>query len=114
MVSRMRVTLMIVQRIPANVIAKRNVKRYQRGSPPAAVPVVKTSRAPRPVAVIVDPAAIVIRSPTPRFVAHPGPAIRGNPAPATVAIRRPVVVVIDYGLMRPPDPAVVVHVGPVA
>lgn len=68
--------MMIMKRVPANVIAKRNVKRYQRGPPPTAMPVIPAARTPRPVVVVIDPAAIMIRSPAPRLIPNPGPAIR--------------------------------------
>src|SRR6476659_1039839 len=107
--------LVVVQRIPANIIAtKNNAERYQRRSPPAAVTVVLTTRAPCPVVVVVDPTAVVIRCPAPRFLAHPGPAIRRNPGPVTITIWGPVVVAVDCGRARMPNPAVVGRVGPVA
>ena len=78
-VSRVWISLVIVKRIPAIVIAKRKIhihKSYERRSPPTAFPVELAARAPGPVVVVVNPAAIVIRRPTPGFIAHPGPAIR--------------------------------------
>src|SRR5437879_12219234 len=71
-------------------------------------------RTPGPVVVVINPAAIVIRRPAPRFVADPGPAVRIAPEPRPETIRRPVVVVIDDGNVRTPDPAVVVGVRPTA
>src|SRR6185369_3940220 len=72
------------------------------------------ARTPGPIIVVVDPTAIVIRRPTPRLLAHPGPPVRRNPNPAAVAIRRPVVVVVYDNGVRPPNPAIVVNVGPIA
>src|SRR2546426_11584565 len=71
-------------------------------------------RTPGPVVVVIDPAAIMIRRPAPRFVADPGPSVRLTPDPGAKTIRRPVVVVIDDCYVRSPDPAVVVDVSPTA
>src|SRR5215467_11543598 len=48
------------------------------------------ARAPTPRATDVGPAAVVVRSKTPRLVAHPRPAPRINPVPGTVTVGRPV------------------------
>src|SRR5919205_4551347 len=87
----------------------------ERGPPPRApVLVAVAARRPSPVVVHVDPAAVVIRSPAPIFVRDPGPAVRVAPDPTAVAVRRPVVVVVDDGRVRAPDVAVVARVLPVA
>ena len=72
------------------------------------------ARAPRPVAVVINPTPVVIRRPAPRLVTNPRPAVRRTPGPMTVAIRRPVAVDAERAGMWPPDPAVVVCVDPVA
>ena len=54
------------------------------------------------------------REPSPRAHSLPRSSRKAAPGPAAVAIRRPVVVVVDNRSMRTPDPAVVVRVGPVA
>src|SRR5438128_7918618 len=71
------------------------------------------ARTPGPIVVVIDPAAVVIRRPTPGLLSHPGPAVWGAPRPVSIAIRRPVVVDVDYGSVRPPDPAVIVGVNPI-
>src|SRR5438445_10408975 len=71
------------------------------------------ARAPGPIVVVINPAAVVIRRPTPWLLSHPGPAVWRAPRPVPVAIRRPVVVVVDYGNLRPPDPAIIVGVNPI-
>lgn len=96
-VSRMRILLVVIQRVPADVVAKREVedKRDERGPPPASVSVKLAARAPRPVAVVINPAAIVIRRPAPRLVTDPRPAVRRAPAPLAVAIRSPIAVDVE-------------------
>src|SRR4026209_708004 len=93
-VMRMRIALVIIQRVPADVIAERDVehKRDECGAPPASVPVVLAARAPGPVAVVINPTPVVIRRPAPRLVTNPRPTVRRTPRPMTVAIRRPVAV----------------------
>src|SRR2546422_1983835 len=71
-------------------------------------------RTPRPVIVVVDPAPIVIWRPTPGLITDPGPSIRRAPAPLTIAIRRPVVIVVDNRYIGSPDPTVVIGIGPIA
>src|ERR1043166_732985 len=110
----MRVALIVVQRIPANVIAERNVEYDQRRTPPTAVPVISTARTPGPVVVVIDPTSVMIRRPTPRLLAHPGPTIRITPGPIAITIRRPVVVAAQKSCTWLPDPAVVGGVTPVA
>src|SRR6266700_4300450 len=68
--------------------------------------------APRPVIVVIDPAAIVIPRPSPRFITYPGPSVWWTPGPTAVTIGRPIVVVVDDYDIWPPDPAVFVCVGP--
>ena len=89
-------------------------KGYQRRPPPAAPRTVVAVRAPGPIIIVVDPAAIVIRRPAPGLVTNPRPAVRRNPNPLTIPIRRPVVVVVDDRDLRSPDPAVIVCIGPTA
>ena len=113
-VTRMRIALVIVQRIPADVVAERNGKRDERRPPPTAMPVITAARTPGPIVVVIDPAAVVIRRPAPRLVANPGPAVRRNPTPAAVTIGRPVIVVVDDRRVRTPDPTIVSRVSPVA
>src|SRR5215213_2365947 len=112
----MRIVLVVIQRVPADVVAKREVedKRDEGGPPPASLPVKLAARAPRPVAVVINPAPVVIRRPAPRLVTNPRPAVRRAPGPLAVAIRRPIAVDAERASARPPDPAVVVRVDPVA
>src|SRR5947209_292073 len=70
-------------------------------------------RRPAPATVVIDPATIMIRSPTPGLVADPRPPVRRAPCPATVTVRSPLVIIIDDGHVRSPYPAVVVHINPV-
>ena len=114
MMTRIRVMLVIVQRIPANVITKNYSERDQRGPPPTAMPVILTARAPGPIVVVVNPATVVIWRPAPGLQAHPGPAIRWNPGPITITIGSPIVVSIDGAGVRVPDPAIIFGVGPIA
>jgi hypothetical protein len=58
---------------------------------------------------VVEPAAVVVGSPTPRFSAHPGPAVVVDVAPASVAVGRPAIV--DAG---EPAFAITGHVAPAA
>jgi len=113
---RMRIPLVIIERVPADVVAKRDVenKRDQRGPPPASLPIKLAARAPRPIAVVLNPAAVVIRRPAPRLVTNPRPAVRRTPTPLAVAIRRPVAVYAQRARMRPPDRAIVVCIDPIA
>lgn len=115
-VTGMRVALVIRQWIPADVVSERYVeyKRDQRRTPPTALRLEFTTRAPGPGIVVIDPASVVIRRPTPWFITNPGPAIRRTPRPMTVAIRRPIVVGGNHGRARPPYPAEVVRVRPIA
>jgi hypothetical protein len=110
----MRIALMIRKWVPANIITEGEVECYERRAPPTAVAIVITSGTPRPIVVVIDPTAVVIRSPAPWFRAHPRPAVWLDPAPSSITIRGPVVVDIDYGCVRSPNPAVVVDVSPVA
>ena len=73
-----------------------------------------TARTPGPIIVVIDPAPIVIRGPAPRFIPDPRPAIGRAPGPVAVTIGRPVVVDIDYGRVRTPDPTIVRHIRPIA
>lgn len=73
-----------------------------------------TVRYPRPVVVDIDPAAVVIRRPAPRFVADPRPAVRRTPRPMPIAIRSPVSVSGQHSSTWPPDPAKLVAVVPIA
>ena len=114
--SRMRISLVIIQRIPAHVVAERDVEHKcdERRAPPAPLLVELAARGPRPIAVVIDPAPVVIRGPAPRLITNPRPAVRRTPGPMTVAIRRPVSVDAEGTGIWPPDPAVVVCVDPVA
>jgi hypothetical protein len=114
--TRMRIALVIIQRIPADVVTERDVEheRDQRRTPPTAVVVELAARAPRPVTVEVNPTAVVIRRPAPRLVANPRPAIRRTPGPLPVTIRRPIAVDADRAGKRTPDPTVVVSLDPIA
>src|SRR6267142_728087 len=69
---------------------------------------------PGPIAIVVNPTTIVIRCPTPGFITNPRPPIRRNPGPMSVAVRRPVVVGVNDGDVRSPDPTVIVGIGPTA
>jgi hypothetical protein len=114
--TRMWISLVVIQRIPANVIAKREVERErdQRRAPPTAVPIEQASWTPGPVTVVVNPASVVIRRPTPWLVTDPCPTIRRNPGPLPVTIRRPIAVNADRTRERTPDPTVIVSLDPVA
>src|SRR5687767_15629674 len=108
--TRPRITMMIRERIPRNVVADRNVESYESRTPPTTIAMVVAARTPGPVVVVVDPATVVIRSPTPRFISDPRPTVRPNPGPGPMTIRRPVYVVVDDRDMWSPDPAVVVYI----
>src|SRR5688572_7605328 len=113
----MRIPLVVRQRIPADVVSEREIKRDEsdeRGPPPTSFLVKLAARHPCPVVVVKDPAAVVIRSPTPRFIPDPGPTVRRKPRPMTVAIRRPVRVRVQHAGVRTPDPAVILAVNPLA
>ncbi len=114
-VTRMRIALVIRQRIPADVVSKRYVehKRDEGRPPPTALPMKLTARTPGPHVVVVNPTAVVIRRPTPRFISDPGPTVRRTPRPLPVTIRRPIVVGADHAGARHPHPAVVVGIPPV-
>src|SRR5258706_7889755 len=114
MMTRIRVVLVIVQRIPADVITKNYLERDQRGPPPTAMTVILAARTPGPIVVVVNPAAVVIRSPAPGLLAHPGPTIRRNPVPIPIPIWSPIVVTVDCAGLRMPDPAIVFGVSPIA
>src|SRR5687768_9429682 len=72
------------------------------------------ARHPGPRVVVVDPASVVIRRPTPWFVTDPRPAIGRTPRPMTVAVRRPVAERVDHARVRLPDPTVIAGLRPVA
>jgi hypothetical protein len=113
--TRVWIVLVIVQRIPADIItAEYYAERYQRRPPPTAMPVILATRTPGPGVVVVNPASVVIRSPTPRLLAYPCPTIRRDPGPITITIGGPVNVAVDGGRSRMPDPAVISRVSPVA
>jgi len=107
--SRIRIALVVRQRIPANIVAERKTKidkRNKRGPPPASLLVEVTTRHPDPNAVVMHPAPIVIRRPTPGFETNPSPAIRRTPRPMTITIWRPVAERVDYTRVWPPNPTV--------
>src|SRR5215213_884095 len=112
------VALAVRERIPADLIAVRGRdgdEDDERRTPPGTpVLVAVAARCPAPAVVVIDPATIVIRSPAPRLVANPRPSIRRTPSPVAVAVRCPVVIVIDDGRARTPDPAVIIRIRPVA
>lgn len=115
-VARTWIAMTIGKRVPANLVAKVNInyKGHQGRSPPTALAIVLTTRSPRPGVVVVDPTAVVIRSPTPGFKAYPSPSIWRTPGPLAIAIRRPVIVTSQGVRMRPPDPTIFAGVGPCA
>lgn len=80
-VTRMRISLVIRQRVPANVITEVNVEneRDQCRTPPTPLPVKLAAWTPGPKTVVINPTTIVIGRPTPRFISHPRPAIRRTP-----------------------------------
>src|SRR5687768_7463486 len=80
--------------------------------PPAAMAVVLAAWTPGPVVVVVDPAAVVIGCPAPRFISHPRPAIRWTPRPITMTVRCPVRVIVNNRCVWSPDPTIVVDVRP--
>lgn len=114
-VTRTRISLVIRQRVPTNIVAERNVEheRDECRSPPTAMSVMLTSRTPCPIPIVVYPATVVVRRPTPRFIPDPCPAVRRTPRPMAITIRRPVGECADGCHMRPPDPAVVFGIGPI-
>jgi hypothetical protein len=116
-VARVRIALVIRQRIPADVLAERKIEVYKSDecrSPPTAVPIKPATRYPRPIVIVIDPTAVVIRRPSPRFVTDPRPAIRLDPGPGTITIWRPIVISADYRPVRTPNPAEVGRVIPIA
>src|SRR6185437_2299923 len=64
---------------------------------------------PHPPRPVNEPAAVVVRRPSPWLIADPGPAPIGLPVPASVAVRRPAILVV-----RHPNLAVPRHLRPVA
>jgi len=88
--------LIVRQRIPADIVAEREVEGYERGPPPTAVTTVSVLRRPGPVIVDIDPTAVVIRRPSPGLVSDPRPAVRRTPRPATVAIWRPISIAANH------------------
>ena len=56
----------------------------------------------------------MVRGPAPRLVRNPSPAVWLAPFPVAVAIRGPVVIVVDDGDAWTPDVSVVARVDPVA
>src|SRR5690242_4215524 len=114
--TRMRIALVIIQRIPTDVIAKRDVKheRHQRRTPPTAIAIKLAARTPRPVTVVINPATIVIRRPSPRLVSNPRPTVRRTPGPLPVTIWHPIAIPADRARERTPDPTVIVGLNPIA
>jgi hypothetical protein len=98
--------------IPTDVVAKDNIDCHQRRSPPTAIPVITTAWTPCPGVVVINPSAVVIRSPTPGFIANPRPAVRWTPHPIPITVRGPTVVAVDEGRMRTPDPTILIRVRP--
>jgi hypothetical protein len=83
-------------------------KAHQRRTP--AIRRVIRARVPAPTVIgMMEPAAIVIRGPTPRLVANPAPAIVVEPDPAAIAVRSPA-----DGYARKPAAAVSGNVIPTA
>src|SRR5262249_40433049 len=114
---RVRITMIVREWIPTDVVAEREVERHksnERRPPPTPVTIVVTSRAPRPMIVVVHPPAVVIRRPSPWFISYPGPSVRRAPGPAAVTIGGPVVVAVDNRSIRLPDPTVLVCKNPTA
>src|SRR5205085_9724065 len=116
-VARVRIGLMVAERIPADVRAVRTAEGDEddeRGPPPTAMLVViVTARGPAPEVIVIDPTPVVIRGPAPRLVANPSPTVRRTPDPVAVAIGHPIIIV-DDGVAWSPDEAVVVRIDPVA
>src|ERR1051325_4324096 len=110
--------LPVGQRIPCDLLVGGgvDVDEGDEGRSPPVAPgdMALTTRGPAPVVVVIDPASIVIRSPAPGLVADPRPPVRRTPAPLAVAVRGPVVIVIDDGRRGTPDPAVITRVDPIA
>ena len=79
------------------------------GRPNRTVVLIHRSRPPAPVSSIYEPAAVVIRRPTPRLGGNPGPTIVRLIHPATVAIGGPVSP--SFGK---PNAAVIRNIAPVA
>src|SRR4051794_15791948 len=114
-----RVALTIAQGIPTDALAVsgRDIDEDdERRTPPCSMIIVAVAtRCPAPTVVVTDPATVMIRRPAPWLVADPGPSVRRTPDPMSVAIRRPVVIVVDGGHARTPDPAVVfIRIDPIA
>src|SRR5262245_2382722 len=98
-VSRAGIPIVIRERVPAVrvpvAISEREVeleKGYECRTPPTPITLKLTAGTPGPVTVVIDPAAVVIRRPTPRLISHPGPAVRRTPDPMAVTIWRPIAV----------------------
>src|SRR6185312_63905 len=106
---------MIRQRVPTIAGTETDVnieQRHQGRSPPtrAVIPV----RTPRPIIIVVNPSSPVIRLPAPGLIANPRPPIRRDPGPMTVAIWSPVIIVVNDGDARSPNPSVIICVNPAA
>src|SRR5690242_12774948 len=113
----MWIALVIRQRIPADVVSKREVERYkrdERGSPPTAVSIKAAARTPSPVVVVVHPTPVVIRRPTPWLIPNPCPTVRRTPLPISITIRDPIAVTGDRTRVRTPDPTVIARMYPIA
>ncbi len=90
------------------VVAAPTEERHQPGAPVVAIVRTASARPPAPaMSRRMEPTAVMVRSPTPRVVAHPAPAIPVDPGPTTVAVRRPI-----HHHLRTPHPAVVVDADP--
>src|SRR3990172_4650540 len=76
--------------------------------------IVLAARAPGPVVVVIDPATIVIWSPSPRLITDPRPSVGCKPGPMTITIWSPVVIAVYDCDVRLPNPTVVVCINPIA
>ena len=89
MIVKARVSVMILERIPTDVVVD-NIDHDERREPPAMRrPVISIGR-PDPIPVVVNPAPVMIGRPTPWLVIDPRPTVRWDPTPMPVTIRRPI------------------------
>jgi len=113
-VTRVWIPLVVVKRIPAIIVAKRDMERDECRSPPTSISVVPTAWTPRPSIVVIDPPSEVIRRPTPGFVTNPRPTIRWAPRPMAVTIWNPIIVDAYGGTAWQPNPTKFSCVRPIA
>ena len=104
--------MMVTEWIPAIVVVDINVGD-KCWLPPATIVIEGTPWTPRPITTVENPTAIVVRRPSPGFITNPRPTIRRAPDPMSITIRRPIIVNIDYRIVRTPNPTVVRCIAPI-